>query len=400
MKARLTILSLVLFSSSLCSFSQNSRNSLQFEFYGTIVSFPFNESAFVDYTETQSEVSINAFLEQINNDSYRSIIEILLAYKEKNKLDDWLYYQLIRKAVQQISPKNSNYHRYTLYKYFFLTQSGYDALLAICNNQILFYVQCNEDIFNIPYRTINGKQYVCLNYHDYGANIDFVKNKFTLLNLNLVKGQNSFSYKVSNLPEFKATDYQVKDIQFTYYEQNYNFKIKINPEIKTIFANYPVVDYESYFNIPLSKETYHSLIPLLQENIKKMNQKSGVEYLMHFTRYAFLFEADSKIYGTEKRFSPEQTLISDYSDCEDRAALFFYLVKEIYNLPMLVLAYPNHVTIAVQFKNSYGKPVFYNGNAYTICEPTPQNNDVRIGMPLPKLKHTAYQIAYAYAPKK
>ena len=353
----------------------------------------------MDITDVQSEASINAFLQKLNTNSNHLIIETLLNYKEKNKLDDWLYYQLIRKSVQQISPKNVNYQRYTLYKYFFLTQSGYDAALAICNNQILFYVQSNEDVFNIPYLTIGGKQYVCLNYHDYGANIDFVKNKFVVVNLNFVKGQNSFSYKVNSLPEFKATSYEVKDLQFNYYAQDFHFKLKVNPEIKSIFANYPVVNYESYFNIPLSKQTYQSLIPLLKENIKKMNQKSGVDYLMHFTRYAFLFETDSKIYGSEKRFSPEQTLLSEYSDCEDRAALFFYLVKEIYNLPMLVLSYPNHVSIAIQFKNSYGKPILYNGNAYTICEPTPQNTDLRIGMPLPQLKHTAYEIAYAYLPK-
>ncbi len=400
MKARFVILSLVLFSNTISLFSQTGSKTIQFEFFGTTVSLPFNEFAFIDYTDTQSEASIKSFLEQVNNDSYRLIIETLLTYKEKNKLDDWLYYQLIRKTAQQISPKNANYHRYTLYKYYFLIQSGYDALLAICNNQILFYVQSDEEIFNMPYRTINGKEYVCLNYHDYGGNIDFVRNKFTPVNLNIAKGQKSFSYKVSSLPEFRATDYMVKDLEFTYYDQNYHFKIKINPEIKNIFANYPVVDYESFFNIPLSKETYQSLIPKLKENIKRMNQKSGVEFLMHFTRYAFLFETDSIIYGSEKRLSPEQTLLSDYSDCEDRAALFFYLVKEIYNLPMLVIAYPNHVTIAVQFKNSYGKPILYNGNEYTICEPTPQNNDLRIGMPLPQLKRSVYQIAYAYTPKK
>ncbi|MDT9136277.1 hypothetical protein RSW15_24395, partial [Escherichia coli] len=87
----------------------------------------------------------------------------------------------------------------------------------------------------------------------------------------------------------------------------------------------------------------------------------------------------------------EQTLLYDQSDCEDRAALFFYLVKEIYNLPMLVLSYPQHVTIAVQFDKPVGKTIEYNGRKYTICEPTPQKDDLALGEMLPSLRKTPYE---------
>ncbi|MEJ7682224.1 MAG: hypothetical protein WKG06_31120 [Segetibacter sp.] len=103
-----------------------------------------------------------------------------------------------------------------------------------------------------------------------------------------------------------------------------------------------------------------------------MNQKNGVDYLMRFTRYAFPYEKDTENFGAEKRLSPEQTLLYDHSDCDDRAALFFYLVKELYNLPMIVLSYPEHISIAVKFDKSIGNPIVYMGNDYSICEPTPQ----------------------------
>lgn len=123
----------------------------------------------------------------------------------------------------------------------------------------------------------------------------------------------------------------------------------ISPQISTLFTNYPGVDFESYFNIPLSRQTYVSLIPALKENIRGMSQKRGVDYLMRFTRNALMYETDEQNFGKEKRLSPELTLFSEYSDCDDRAGLFFYLVKEIYNLPMITVLYPTHVTIAVQF---------------------------------------------------
>jgi hypothetical protein len=247
---------------------------------------------------------------------------------------------------------------------------------------------------------VNDKQFVCLNYHDYGNNIDFQKNVFTLIDLPVPGAAANFSYKITHLPEFNSTDYKVKDLSFNYNENQYHFKVKLNNQIQSLFINYPVVDYALYLNIPLSHETYYSLIPLLKKSVKGMSVKNGVDYLMRFTRYAFLFEPDTELYGGEKRLSPEQTLLCDRSDCEDRVALFYCLVKEIYNLPMIVLAYPKHVSIAVQFNKSYGKPIVYNGNKYSICEPSPQKEDLLVGQLLPELKKVPYEVMYVYTPQK
>ena len=85
-------------------------------------------------------------------------------------------------------------------------------------------------------------------------------------------------------------------------------------------------------------------------------------------------------------------------DFLDRSALFFYLVKEIYNLPMLVLVFPKHVTIAVKFEKPVGAPIVYNGQVYTVCEPTPQRDDLQIGQLMKSLKKSTYDVAYVYDP--
>ncbi|OQP50938.1 hypothetical protein A4H97_03700 [Niastella yeongjuensis] len=375
-------------------------NTIQFDFCGALISFDFDQSVIPETPVLTDETAITAFYQSVNPADYDPIIKALQAYKDKFKPDDWLYYQLIRKAAQQISPKSSDYHRYTLYKWYLLSRSGYDARLATSGNYILFYIYCQENIYNIPYRMVNGKQFVCLNYHDYDNHIDFQKNLFTLIDLPVTGATGNFSYKITHLPEFNTTDYKVKDLSFEYNENEYHFKVKLNNQIQSLFINYPVVDYALYLNIPLSRDTYTSLIPLLKKSVKRMRVKNGVDYLMRFTRYAFLFEPDTDLYGGEKRLSPEQTLLYDQSDCEDRVALFYCLVKEIYNLPMIVLAYPKHVTIAVQFNKPYGKPIVYNGNKYSICEPSPQKEDLLVGQLLPELKKVPYEVMYVYTPQK
>ncbi len=400
MKTKWSILPLLLSLSFLPenSIGQGSYTPISFDFYGDPIELKLDNSCIISYNEPLSEHSIQSFQATIAAGNSSSLVQALLYYKNQYQLDDWLYYQLIRKTAQQISPKADNYYRYTLYKWFLLTRSGYNATLKTNGEKLLFYVQTDESIYNIPFYLKDDKQYVCLNYHDYGGNIDFSTEKFSEVSFPFIEAQKRFSYKVTRLPDFRLADYEDKELKFTYRENNYHFKVKLNPQIKTIFANYPVVDYESYFNIPLSKETYSTLIPLLKKNVQKMNVKNGIDYLMRFTRYAFLFETDSEVFGKEKRLSPEQTLLYEQSDCEDRAALFFCLVKEIYNLPMIVLAYPEHVTIAVKFNKPVGTPFIYNGMKYSVCEPTPQKKDLAVGQLLPSLRKETYEVVYAYTP--
>jgi hypothetical protein len=394
------ILVLLLSGSQFHLFSQPLKTLQGFDFYGERVEYALPDVQRPQFHNPLSAVAATEFAEALENSSLQSLIDTLVAFRQKHSLDDWLYYQLIRKTAQQLSPKASNYYAYTLYKWYLLTRSGYDATIRIAGDQILFYVQCDENIYNIPSVLKNGNQYICLNYHDYGNQIDFEKNRFREIDLPSANGHRAFSYKVKSLPRFTPASYTEKEIGFSYNDNHYQFKIKLNPDVKKIFSNYPVVDYESYFNIPLSRETYSTLIPALKRFVKGMNQKNGVDFLMRFTRYTFLFNPDSLQFGAEKRLSPEQTLLYEQSDCEDRAALFFYLVREIYNLPMIVLTYPQHVTIAIKFSKPVGTPIVYKGEQYSVCEPTPQQSDLSVGQLIPGLSKTHYEIAYAYTPHR
>jgi hypothetical protein len=378
---------------------QDITKSSHFEFYGNTFRFQADPSTPVDFKGPLSEQALTTFYTSVNSGQYKPLIDSLISYKEKQQLNDWIYYQLIRKTAEQISPKSENYERYTLYKWFLLAKSGYDATLGIAGDKLLFYVRSDDDISDIPYYMSDDKQYMCLNYHDYGK-IDFEKTKIHPTRIIVPEAKKTFSYKVTRLPDFKPEYYTEKDLDFNYDQKVYHFKIMLNPEIENIFVNYPVVDFASYFNIPLSRETYRSLIPALKENLKAMSQKKGVDYLMRFTRNAFLYEDDVDNFGKEKRLSPEQTLFYDHSDCDDRVALFFYLVKEIYNLPMIALLYPTHIAMAVQFNKPVGKSILYEGKKYSVCEPTPQLQDLRIGEISPKYQQLSYQVVYQYDPLK
>ncbi len=358
-----------------------------------------DSSIIVPFNLPLTQTSLELFYTSIRSSQWRPLIDTLMSYQKRKQLSDWMYYQLIRKTAQQIAPKADNYIRYTLYKWFLLSMSGYDAALGIGNKELLFYVYSEENIYDIPFYTKNGKKYICLNIHDYGK-IDFDKNTIKEVILQVPGANKAFSYKITRLPDFKDDDYVEKELQFTFHGKTNHFKVKMNPTMQAMLTNYPVVDFELYFNIPLSSGTYASLIPTLKNQVKGMSQKKGVDYLMRFTRYAFLYEDDQNHFGKEKHMCPEQTMFYQYSDCDDRAALFFYLVKEIYNLPMIALLYPTHVLLAVKLDRPTGNTVLYNNKKYSICDPTPQEEDLEVGEVSDKLKEVPYQVVYEYDPSE
>jgi hypothetical protein len=392
----------LLLSTVLTPFEGNTKQNqsiLRFEFWGDTIDLPFDSSILVPYTDSLTAGSVAKFHQNINQARFGILMDGLLAYKREKLLDDWLYYQLLRKVANELAPKSTNYQRYTLYKWFLLVKSGYDATVNIFHNQLLLYVYSNDAVYDIPLYTKNNRQYVCLNMHDYATATQQTPGA-TLQGINLPepKAVSPFTYTITRIPQVNRNTYAEKDIHFPYGPTESSIKVMLSTAVSNIFTNYPVVNFEAYFNIPMSGITSKSLLPILKNNTKSMTVEAGVEYLMHFTRYAFLYETDQKNFGKEKRMGPEETLIAASSDCDDRAALFFYLVKELYNLPMITLMFPTHLTIAVQFAHPVGQVVLHKGRAYSICEPTPQAGALAVGNMAPQYQQQPFSVVYAYQP--
>lgn len=371
-----------------------------FDFFNESFHYTADSTVDIPIDDTLSTTSIRKFYAMMDYANYEPVVDALLTHQKDYELNDWLYYQLVRRVAEDLSPKADNYIRYTLYKWFFLVKSGFDARLAYRGDQLIFYIQSRDDIEDLPYFTLDSNTYICLNYHDYGElfNLD---NPYTLADIGdlITENPQSFSYRVTRLPDFKADSYVDRELSFTYKGKEHHLTVKVNTEVASIFKNYPIVDFGTYFNIPLSAETYASLIPVLKEQVATLSTEKGVDYLMRFTRQAFDFEDDRVTFGQEKRMSPEETLLNNSSDCDDRTALFFYLVKEIYNLPMVTLRYPTHVTIAVRLDKPVGQSIAYNGYHYTICEPTPQGEDLGLGELSEKNKKERFEVVYSYMPQ-
>ena len=376
---------------SICVFSRE-----RIDFMGDTLQFSPKKAVLIASPYKYEEQSIVEIREKLNEAGCREIIHQIKEIVQRKELCDWFTYQLVRQAANMIIPKNTDYLAYTTTKWFLMNQLGFSAAMALSKNGVLLYIKSNDQIYNIPTKIIDGSPYVCFNYHDYNYTTEKIIDQTIVRELN--ENSKAFSFTVPRLPTSNPQHYVEKELAFEYENQEEKIKIKVDSSLRNFFINYPVTEYCNQFNIPLSQEAKNTLINSLQKNLEGMSVKKGVEYLMYFTRNAFTFEKDSDYFGREKRLSPEETLLYNKSDCEDRSALFYALVKEIYQLPMIVLEYPDHITVAVKFEKPFGKTILFQNELYTICEPTPQNINLRIGQVSKKFKHENFQVAFSYQP--
>lgn len=324
------------------------------------------------------------------------IKQFIQKQQKELQLPDWLTYQLIRRIAEQINSKYIDYNKYTLTKYVLLSVLDFEPALFKSKDKLLLYIKSNNTVFNLPIKMIDRKQFICLNYHDYDYQINFVTEKFDQILEKKLNGGKDFDYTINHLPSFLESSYIEKQISFNYKNRIEKFRILVHPEMQDYFTNYPVTEYRYQFNIPFSKISYNTLIPDLKRRLESLKLEDGVEYLMLFVRDGFEFETDTKLFGREKRLSAEETLTYNSSDCEDRSALFFLLVKEIYNLPMAILSYPEHVNVAVRLPRQKGSTIQIEDDFFTICEPTPQKKKKGIGWMPKEIRRQPYEIAYIY----
>ena len=129
------------------------------------------------------------------------------------------------------------------------------------------------------------------------------------------------------------------------------------------------------------------MAPLVQGK----NEADAANILINFVQTAFQYQRDEQQFGYEKPFFVEELFYYPYSDCEDRAMLYSYLVRKLLGLDVVLLDYPDHIATAVRFKGNVGGDyVMVGGQKYIVCDPT--YIGASIGMTMPQFKTVAAKV--------
>ncbi len=360
---------------SLFIFTTVQAASTDIEFYSEQLHLEYHSSIVIDFRVKCNERSIRDFYDQMELTKYQQLLDDLAFHQTNLQLNDWLYHELLRNSIHKIYAGKSELQK-TLTAWFLLAKSGYDARLTYLKEEAYLYVYTNDNLFEVPMIQEGDRLYVNLSNLDAGRTsyaaevymLDFVPQR---------RGK-AFSFYLNQLPKLNPQT-RNRALNFRYKNQQFTIQAKMDMTIIELMKNYPIIDETQYLEIPLSSSLSNSILPQLRQIIKGKSQKEALEILVTFTRSAFKYKEDHEYFGRSKPMIADEVFHYPYSDCEDRSALFYNLVKRLLNLPMIMIAYPDHLTIGVALNQDIGAPISYKGKKYYICDPTGPTNSVEIG---------------------
>lgn len=343
-------------------------------FYSEVLNLQYHPNMVMDVHLSTKEQDMVQYYENMETADFHVLIEALQKQKSNFQLNDWLYYELMTAALDQIFENKSNLQK-TLTSWFLLSKSGYDTRLTYLQNRAYLYVYTEDELFDVPMIEEDQRKFVNL------TSLHKKRNKQSMLYmLNFVanKQGRAFSFSLQQFPSFQTQPLE-RELEFMNGNIYHQLKVQTDYTIVELMKKYPVIAEQQYLETPLSPLIQQSLLPQLQAKIKGKSDKDALKLLVAFTRSAFHYKEDKEYFGRSKPMIADEVFYYKYSDCEDRSALFYTLVRSLLDLPMLIVAFPDHLSIAVELEQSVGKAIPYQGKNYYLCDPTGPLNSNEIG---------------------
>lgn len=364
----------------------------QIDFYGRPLTIPCSQSLCVK-SKGAKENDAAAYFRAMSRCKYESE-SLWKAIDEQAKnfgLNDWGHFCLLRSVAETI---HSNSDDRVLFLFYMLrNQGGYKVklargresgkltlLLAIDNDKevysyIFFRFKENEE--NIKYYTVYGGGTAKESIYSYAFNEqDQVLRQMGLDFDQTLKIGACDKKRSLQVPKQKAL------LQLPY-----------NSSHMAYLDDVPMTVFPIYFSTDAPTEAQQALLDYFSAQKSRYSQQEMVALLLAFVQSAFAYKTDEQQFGYEKYFYPEEVIAYPYSDCEDRSALFSWLVTQLTEAKVLGLQYEGHVATAVSFEADpklTGDAFNYAGRKYYVCDPTYVN--ASIGMSMPEFKDQTPEI--------
>ena len=348
-----------------------------FSFYTETIQVDYNTDMFLtNHVEVKDDPIVD-YYKLLEYSNYQVFLKNIQRQRETLQLNDWLFFELIQAAVTQLAPDLPQNNK-TLLVWFLASKAGWNTRLAYTNDNLFIYIQSDDEVFEVPMIEDNGQTFINVSHISRNKRKRVKQRAIYLLNFKPNPKGHSFQFILKALPRLKPRISQ-KEILFHYGDQAYKININIDKNIKSILGNYPLIAEKNYLEVEFSPTLKQSLLAQFKILLAGKTEEEGLSFLAAFTRTGFHYKEDNEFFGMSKPMIADEVFQYNYSDCEDRSALFFNLVKEIYHLPMLVITYPDHLTIAVSYDCPDGDIIQYKGKKYYVCDPTGPVNSTRIG---------------------
>ena len=337
-------------------------------------------------------------LNEFQKSQYDNMLFDCLEERKAHNFSDWAYYQMLLALTNKFYGNHTN--EATLVLGFLFSQSGYKMRYAHDGNTLYMIVASQYNMFGKSYFYVDGEWYYLLDNIKDGEKLNICKAKFpkeSPLSLQMSARQN-----FANSPVNERTITSLRNPDFS-------FTIKSNKNSIDFYNTYPcsytdnnfMTRWANYANTPLEKWLTDQIYPGMREKLKGLTPLEAVQELDWWVQgktdlnrsnpnqECFLYAYDESVWGFDRNFFGEESIFYPYNDCEDRSILLSHLVRDLVGLDVVLVYYPGHLAMAVNFPNAVeGDYISVNGRKFTICDPTYIGSDVGETMPTMKGKGT------------
>ncbi len=327
-----------------------------------------------------NENAIADAYEALCNSDYKPLLADCAQIRKDLRLNDWGVFTLVRQVADTYC---GTANESIVMQQFLLNEMGYKARMArkAKEDKMMLFVATDCSIYAHPYITLNGQ-----NYYNLSGNNE--QCQFYMCQKDSPKAKNSVGMQLKEAPLFPGTV-----VSSTHQAKGSAARVTVDvpKALMDFYKDYPQCDYSVYFNAPVNAAMENRILSSLAPLVQGRNEADAANILINFVQTAFQYQTDGQQFGYEKPFFVEELFYYPYSDCEDRAMLFSYLVRKLLGLDVVLLDYPEHIATAVRFNgNVSGDYLMVNGWKYTVCDPT--YIGASIGMTMPRYKTVSAKV--------
>jgi hypothetical protein len=292
-----------------------------------------------------------------------SLNQLRIAYH----LNDWLTYVLVRNYSDAVYPNDINSS--IVLSHYLLVNMGMNLRIAcVGGSRMAHLIPIKQTVYGHPFLNIDGIRYYVFLGGIGRENIGKISSISTCelpQNTNLGK---SFSLVLNN-PQIPSQD----ENAFSRTDGHITITGSVPSAAIVIARDYVETDVRVYASSCLSPTFCKNILQQIAPQLAGLSESEAVNKLLHFIQFAFKYETDGEQFGYEKPYFVEENFYYPTNDCEDRAVLLAFLVRNLLHLDVHLLYYPNHEATAIRFSDQSIKGdgyIYQDNSKYLICDPT------------------------------
>ena len=347
------------------------KKDINFNFYGTQLGFTIPKGIKNANFYPQNQKGITNFFSSAASSDYDELISDIAKVSKSMNLNDWGTYLLVLDVSNKVFRGSDNSK---LLSWFIFNKLGYAVKVGLASKHIILMHYSKKVIYSTPNYSFDKKKFYVLSHYAKGS-----VGRLLSYKQDYPGSTKPLDLSLNTLP-FLESNIKSKTLSFNEYGKRYKIPYSYNKNLIDFMNTYPQADYETFFNAPIDSRTYKSIATALKKYIDGKQAGDAMNFVLHFVQKSFKYSKDNAQFNREKVMFAQETLYFNKSDCEDRAVLFAYLIKELFGITVMGVHYKGHMATAL-YAPMKGDYVKAGSRRFVVADPTYINSNIGQSMP-------------------